>query len=607
MASKSASNQASGHRQWTMGASPQCDVWLNVPSVSGTHCRFETSANRDSRSVQMVVEDLDSTNGTYVRHQRIEAPTAIDPSTRVTLGSSQPLPWPTPIGAKQVVNFGSGDDNDLVIDQPGVSASHGRLILGPMDTLVIEDLQSTNGIRIVGSTNETLEPSHRIHQAALVERTATLLLGSTPLQVAALLAVKQTKSRADGKSPPASVKSTLPKSSTSSSTANASGAPATRGVATSERLQIGLIAGVVIAVLMAGVGAWLLLRDTGSLAKGQSSDDATMQRDRIENPPASSETSIVSGSRTKQSSGVGPSSDFSSTTSLDHDAWKHLDDPRQAALFHVMVQADDGLSSFRVGTAWAIDDQHLLTSAMVVKVMEMQQEKGFPKSIAVHAATGDLYSIHRARKHPSFESELAISVQAVNEFEAAKAASPQPSDSAQDAAAAVAERGEVLRQLAENMLRRRTAFATYDVASLQLGESLPPLIPRLRIASESVLRPNQKLILLASPFDAEDPYYDSSLPVAFENTTWTVEGLQRDETPDGRSHPPRLILSGPPKPPSSGGGIPWNRFGSPLVDAAGRVISIFSTPTNQSSDASMGDSTVLVEGPSAAVFGAVID
>ncbi|EMI57923.1 FHA domain-containing protein [Rhodopirellula sallentina] len=606
MKSPAATNRKSSHQQWTMGASPQCDVWVNAPSVSGTHCRFETSANRDSRSVQLIVEDLGSTNGTFVRNQRIDAPVVIDPTTAVTLGSQQPLPWPTPIGAKQVVTFGASDDNDLVIHQPGVSSSHGRLIIGPMQTLVVEDLQSTNGIRVADSKNE---PSHRILQAALVQKTDTLLLGSTPLQVAALLAVKQVKRSVPGKSPgsPAEprspTKSKIPRTSNTSPSASPSPglqSPVSRsqGGAINDRRQLGILAGVVVAVLFVGVGVWFLLRDPTSLAHNQNSDSTTNQKEGAENQ---FESAVISGSPAKVRSGRGPSSAASS----GEEAWSYLADPNQAALFHVLVQTDDGLSSFRVGTAWAINDQRLLTTAMVVKAMEIQQKEAFPNAVAVHAATGELYPISRVRKHPSLESELAKSIRAVNEFDAAKAVSPPPSDLAKDAAAAVTERGKILKQLAEKMLRTRTAFAAYDIASVQLNSPLPSRIPKLKIATGAVLRPKQKLTLLAAPFDAEDPFYDSSLPVTFENTTWTVEGIERVNASNGGSELPRLILSGPPKPPFAGDGIRWNRFGSPLVDAAGRVMTVFSTPTTTSQDISKTTSNVMVEGPSAASFNSV--
>ncbi len=55
----------------TVGRHPDCNVQLNVDRISRLHARF------DNQDGQLVVEDLGSTNGTFVNHHRIQQATAV--------------------------------------------------------------------------------------------------------------------------------------------------------------------------------------------------------------------------------------------------------------------------------------------------------------------------------------------------------------------------------------------------------------------------------------------------------------------------------------------------------------------------------------------------
>tara|TARA_Y100000588_G_C14177768_1_gene892182 strand:- start:922 stop:1209 length:288 start_codon:yes stop_codon:yes gene_type:complete len=50
----------------TFGRGPQADFVVNVPLISRVHCHFSVSENG------LVVEDLASTNGTFVNNNRIQ-------------------------------------------------------------------------------------------------------------------------------------------------------------------------------------------------------------------------------------------------------------------------------------------------------------------------------------------------------------------------------------------------------------------------------------------------------------------------------------------------------------------------------------------------------
>ncbi|MCA1686518.1 MAG: FHA domain-containing protein, partial [Planctomycetia bacterium] len=134
---------------WVIGGDPDCDLVVDVPSVSRHHCRL--SRRRDG---SFVVEDLGSTNGTFVNGQRIASETLVGREDAVTLGVTVPMPWPaepdrpTPAGVR-VIRVGREPDNDVVIDSPEVSGHHARLVIAEgSGEATVEDLGSTNGTAV---------------------------------------------------------------------------------------------------------------------------------------------------------------------------------------------------------------------------------------------------------------------------------------------------------------------------------------------------------------------------------------------------------------------------------------------------------------------------
>src|SRR5207302_2110810 len=103
-------------RSVTIGSRPDCDLVVNVPSVSGRHCRL----TRDGAS--FVLEDLGSTNGTYLNGERVAG--------RVT----------TRLGAADTLHLGS---HALALDQV-------RTLLGPEPVPVVT-LKDTE--MVIGRTN----------------------------------------------------------------------------------------------------------------------------------------------------------------------------------------------------------------------------------------------------------------------------------------------------------------------------------------------------------------------------------------------------------------------------------------------------------------------
>ncbi|MFA8018806.1 FHA domain-containing protein [Bremerella cremea] len=74
---------------WIIGARDTCDIVIDQPTVSGEHCRLEFDDGR------VFIEDLQSTNGTFVNGERIFKKKQIHPDALVTLGKSVTMPMPS--------------------------------------------------------------------------------------------------------------------------------------------------------------------------------------------------------------------------------------------------------------------------------------------------------------------------------------------------------------------------------------------------------------------------------------------------------------------------------------------------------------------------------
>ncbi len=64
-------------------AATQAEIRLDDPFASGAHARIYTQGNL------MVIEDLDSTNGTYLNEELLDGPRPLHPGDRVRIGDSE--------------------------------------------------------------------------------------------------------------------------------------------------------------------------------------------------------------------------------------------------------------------------------------------------------------------------------------------------------------------------------------------------------------------------------------------------------------------------------------------------------------------------------------
>lgn len=127
---------------WIIGSGAECDLVVPQAMVSGQHCRLTRQGN------EYWIEDLRSTNGTYVTGQRLGAgvQTPLQQGARVTLGMDVAMPWPrgTVKDRTQTITIGRSPNSDVQIDLPIVSWDHARVVLEGKE-YILEDLDSRNG------------------------------------------------------------------------------------------------------------------------------------------------------------------------------------------------------------------------------------------------------------------------------------------------------------------------------------------------------------------------------------------------------------------------------------------------------------------------------
>ena len=172
--------RARTERTWVIGCAPDCDIVVNRTTVSGYHCTLTRTKSG------YVLEDLGSTNGTFVNGKRISARTPIARTDVIFLGRQVPFPWPVrqPEVAQEpprerIIRIGAAPDNDLVIDLPMISSHHARITITARQT-VIEDLGSTNGTALNA-------PDKKLRRALLRE-TDIVYFGSHAIPAGQLLA-----------------------------------------------------------------------------------------------------------------------------------------------------------------------------------------------------------------------------------------------------------------------------------------------------------------------------------------------------------------------------------------------------------------------------------
>ncbi len=175
-------------RCWIVGSAPDCDIRVENSVVSGRHCRLTL------RGESFLVEDLASTNGTFVASERIVGPRIVRRGEPVTLGRNVSLPWPPVVRS---VTIGRLPENDIVIPLDMISGQHAQLEQEG-DTVYLIDAGSTNGTAVndplnritrtaIHPTDQVYFGTHRVAARELIkalpkqaERATTVLESGGP-------------------------------------------------------------------------------------------------------------------------------------------------------------------------------------------------------------------------------------------------------------------------------------------------------------------------------------------------------------------------------------------------------------------------------------------
>jgi ABC transport system ATP-binding/permease protein len=172
----------------TVGRLPDNDIRLDDPEISRHHARFIRQEGI------IALEDLGSSNGTFVNGTRIahltelrdgdsisfagvgadfRSPEETDESLddRLPQAALEGIGLPPLLLEKRETSLGRSVDNDLILDDPAVSAHH-AVIAWRGDSFTLTDLGSANGTEVNGQS---------IAGPRLLEAGDEVRLGSTTL------------------------------------------------------------------------------------------------------------------------------------------------------------------------------------------------------------------------------------------------------------------------------------------------------------------------------------------------------------------------------------------------------------------------------------------
>ncbi len=518
-------------QSWTIGSDSSCDIVVKNPTVSGQHCRLGSDGS------ELTLTDLDSTNGTFVNGQRLTRSRIVTTTDRITLGQTLSMPWPeslrrvdtTPLvnssgsnrsaKAPQIISLGRGSDNTVVLSGSNVSTHHARLIVGG-DEIVLEDLGSTNGTSIGKVDNKI--------SRAIVQKSDTVFLGSTAYQVSDLINRSQPNS-VDPKIRPTNA-----------------GRP--ENITTNRTIVLAAIGSGALLVVLIG---WFAIRDRGTAQTQQSETPATASTTPESAGTKNPSTEMLSENVEQEPTVESSEADVSSAEELSR------------SLFLIVCTDAKRETPFRVGTGFAIDSEHIATTASVIQAMRSLQQNGFPEAFLFSPTTDNEVGIVSAIIHPQFELADKMAHKAQQEhdaiFDQLESQPPKPEvfESVKDRL--VAARIKALRAIDQK--------TTHDAGIIKASQ---PLLHWLPDADADIkLRPKQKLNVTGYAFDIEDPYFDRTVPIELSTLSSRVGQLVK-VTDHSKN---RMVAKGTPEQNE------YAFLGSPVMNAQGQVVGIYSRPT----------------------------
>ncbi len=366
-----------GKKTWIIGSASDCDLVVKRDTVSARHCQLAWMAP------VFVLEDLRSSNGSFVNGQRITSPTVVTRSDDITLGPQIRMPWPDSQLAdiQETISIGREPDNDVMLDESVVSGHHAQLTVEQGRTY-LQDAGSSNGTAI--------GPPFRSIQRVEISLRDTIYLGSFAIPAGELLE----KARQNWKRnrPRNQSDSSSNKSRSAPNTSVAQGSDDTPRVFQSSRLALGSLA-VLLAVLCL---AMVFSRQettpepqASSATKNQIPETPPTQIMSAPVPiPAANNQSSKANSAT--SAKLPPSSD-------------RVKQNREAVLWvgiRVREPMGTGSALFPLATAFAVRPNVLVTTGWIVSELERHSKIETRQPVAFY--NGEEFPIQGFRVHPKY-------------------------------------------------------------------------------------------------------------------------------------------------------------------------------------------------------------
>lgn len=470
---------------WVVGTDLGCDVVVQGADIFPRHCCLIREGSR------WLIQPLDGK--VQVDHAFIECRTEFQPSRRVALSASQPLPWPAESDAV-VLTVGRAADCDIVVESPGVSGRHAKLIIGPQRTMVLEDCSSKNGIRLNG------EPSTRVKAVALTGF-QTVYFGASPFDVSTLVNRAEMLLAHAATSIP---KTTNVAVSEIDHNGNGRAGIKRKRARSMQLILLNVILPVFVPTIVLGA-----FYQYGWMPSLPSNNISEVDVDQPK--PTQSGLEIAKGRSRDEFEHLGTSLQ---THVLESPQSLSNNEPAKAVLptesvYWVVVQHRENKQWFRLCTGVTIGPRHLLTVGSIAEAAEEMVRNEYQSLSVVHVSSGKLQPVERRWVHPQLTRRLAHA-------QAATAASVKSKSD-----------NEASDSVTKILNLSWSAAAAVDCVILEI----PMANHWLALDYETKLRPQQAVRLCDASFDSKDPFCDLN---DLQNSNTGLEPFSENKNITGR-------------------------------------------------------------------------
>jgi len=471
---------------WIIGSEICCDVVVNDVRISPRHCALLYDSGR------WFVEPLEGR--IKVDDKMVTGRVEINSTTPVWLSAQIKLPWPSEFDSI-VLTVGRATDCDITLDSPGVSGRHARLIIGPQQTIVLEDWDSKNGLRLDGSPES-------IVKAISLQSISTIYFGASPFNVPALIeraelisgAAVSEATRAAPQPHPISTK-TVRKQRASKQTSILT-------------YCLSFFGPTVLFGVMYALG-WLPFLSSDRQTPVSASPPMPLPTHvEVVKPVDAPEIAMMD---TPSQSSVIAESVVVSSAIIEPPA-KSVS-PSECVYWVIVKHRETG-NWFRLGSAVAVGEKSLLTVASVVQAAYKMGERDYETPSVVHVGSGQISTIDKYRAHAQFAKRLAVADKANADRE--KILNEKSDD-----------KGSL--EKATNLVNvSMSAVSAVDCAILQIAQ----IDQFLNVDVKSKLRLNQGFRVISSPFPVDEPHWDANsqstmdeVAKGFSESSITIDGF----------------------------------------------------------------------------------